>query len=326
MFPFIFRRIIASIPVLLLSSALVFFIIQMAPGDFLTPLKLSPSGGEEKIRILTQQFGLDKPVWQQYLIWLKNMVTGNFGQSFAYEQPVLGIALPRILNSLWLVLLNIGMFYPLAIALGVYGAVRQYSFGDRFFSVLLYFLLGFPTFFLALIVIFFALQLRFKTGWDIPLNGMVSDNHASLSVLGKFWDYLSHMLLPATVLTLISLAGFTRGLRGLMLDTLNSDYVRTARSKGLSERSVIYKHTLRNAIIPFIGTLGGLLPGLISGAGFVEVVFAYPGMTPMVLDALSSQDLYLLAGFTMITTILLIVGNIIADLLLAVVDPRIKVE
>ena len=326
MFPFIFRRIIASIPVLLLSSALVFFIIQMAPGDFLTPLKLSPSGGEEKIRILTQQFGLDKPVWQQYLIWLKNMVTGNFGQSFAYEQPVLGIALPRILNSLWLVLLNIGMFYPLAIALGVYGAVRQYSFGDRFFSVLLYFLLGFPTFFLALIVIFFALQLRFKTGWDIPLNGMVSDNHASLSVLGKFWDYLSHMLLPATVLTLISLAGFTRGLRGLMLDTLNSDYVRTARSKGLSSNKVTFKHALRNAILPIV-TQGGLLViGLLGGSIITETIFAYPGIGQWFIQSALQLDIAGVMGFTLLSALLVVVMSTVVDIIYGMVDPRVRFD
>lgn len=324
MLPFIIKRILASIPVLLLSSALIFFIIQAAPGDFLTPLKLSPVDTSAQVAALTKQFGLDKPVWQQYFIWLGNMLTGNLGLSFAYQQPVADIAFPRILNSIWLVLLNLVLFYPIAIALGVYGAVRQYSFGDKLSSVILYFLLGFPSFFLALIVIFLVLQVRFATGWDIPLNGMYSDNHNSLSPLGKFWDYLSHMLLPALVLTLISLAGFTRVLRGLMLDQLNADYVRTARSKGLSHNRVIYKHALRNAILPFVAGIGGLLPGLISGAGFVEVVFAYPGITPMLLNAITTQDLYLIAGFNMVTLFLLLIGNALSDILLAVVDPRIK--
>lgn len=324
MLPFMLRRLLNSVPVLLLASLLVFFIVQLAPGDFLTQAKLNPSISQEQLTNLSTQFGLDRPAWQQYLLWLRNMLTGDLGLSFAYQQPVLEVALPRVLNSLWLVLLNLVLFYPIAIALGVYGAVRQYSFGDRVSSVLLYFLLGFPSFFLALIVLFFAVQLRFATGWNIPLTGMTSDNYDSLGALGRFWDVLSHLILPALVLTLINLAEFTRVLRGQMLETLNADFVRTARSKGLNERRVIYKHTLRNAIIPFVAGIGSLLPALISGAGLVEVVFAYPGITPMLLNAITTQDLYLIAGFNMLTLFLLIIGNVLSDLLLAAVDPRIK--
>lgn len=324
MLSFVLKRLLHSIPVLTLASALVFFIIQAAPGDFLTPLKLSPEDATMQIEALTKQFGLDKPVYEQYFIWIKNMLQGEFGKSFAYKSDVLEVAGPRIYNSLWLVLLNLIMFYPIAIALGVYGAVRQYSLGDQAISVVLYFLLGFPSFFLSLIVIYFVLQIRYKTGWDIPINGMVSDNHDALNPLGKIWDYFSHMILPASVLTLITLAGTTRTLRGLMLETLNADFIRTARSKGLAHNVVIYKHALRNAVLPFVANIGGLLPELISGAGFVEVVFAYPGITPMMLGAINSQDLYLIAGFSMITIFLLLIGNMIADVLLAVVDPRIR--
>lgn len=325
MIPFLLRRLVQSIPTLLIASVLIFFVISLAPGDFLTPAKLNPNISPEQIEILSRNFGLDRPVWEQYFRWMGNMLRGDFGLSFQYQQPVLDVIWPRVKNSLWLVLLSTVLFYAIAIPVGVYGAVRQNSLGDKSINVVLYFLLGFPSFFLALIVIYFILQIRNATGLDVPIGGMTSNNFEELSGLGKVLDILKHLIIPATVLAISDAAGLTRVIRGQMLEVMRSDYVRTARAKGVSERSVIWKHTFRNGILPIVAGIGGLLPAAISGAGFMEVVFAYPGVTPMLLAALNTQDLYLVAGFTVITTVLLIIGNAISDLLLAVVDPRVKV-
>ncbi|MDL2343720.1 ABC transporter permease [Deinococcus sp. MIMF12] len=325
MIPFLLRRLVQSIPTLLLASVLIFFVIQLAPGDFLTPARLNPGISPEQLENLSRNFGLDRPVWEQYLRWMGNMLQGDFGLSFQYQQPVLDVVWPRIKNSMWLVLLSTLLFYAIAIPIGVYGAIRQNSLGDKSINVVLYFLLGFPSFFLALIVIYFILLARDATGLDIPVGGMTSNNYDALSAPGRVWDVLKHLIIPAVVLAVSDAAGLTRVIRGQMLEVMRSDYVRTARAKGVSERSVIWKHTFRNGILPIVAGIGGLLPAAISGAGFMEVVFAYPGVTPMLLTAIGTQDLYLIAGFNVITTILLIIGNAISDLLLAVVDPRVKV-
>lgn len=327
MIPFLLRRLVQFIPTILLSSLLIFFIISLAPGDFLTTAKLNPNISAEQLANLSAKFGLDKPVWEQYFLWLKNIfLHADFGMSFAYTQPVLGIIMPRIVNSLWLVLLITVLLYGIAIPLGVFGAVRQNSLADRSINVVMYFLLGFPSFFLALIALYFILQLRFRTGLDIPVGGMTSSDFADMTGAQKVADIAKHLIIPGFLIAISSVAGLSRVIRALMLEVMHSDYVRTARSKGVSERSAIWKHTFRNAILPIVAGIGGELPGLISGAGFIEVVFAYPGITPMLLDALNSQDLYLIAGFTMLTTILLVIGNALSDILLAVVDPRVRLE
>ncbi|BDP41286.1 peptide ABC transporter permease [Deinococcus aetherius] len=325
MIPFLLRRALQAIPTLLLASILIFFVISLAPGDFLTPARLNPNISTEQIANLERNFGLDRPLWQQYFLWVGNMLRGDFGLSFQYQQPVLGVIWPRIVNSLWLVLLITVIFYAVSIPLGVYGAVRQNSLGDKSVNVVLYFLLGFPSFFIALIVLYFIVQARFATGWDIPVGGMRSEDFAELSPLGQALDVAKHLVIPALILAITDAAGLTRVIRGQMLEVMRSDYIRTARAKGVSERTAIWKHTFRNAILPIVAGIGGTLPGLIAGAGFIEVVFAYPGITPMLLNAINTQDLYLIAGFTMITTVLLIIGNAISDILLAVVDPRVSV-
>jgi peptide/nickel transport system permease protein len=322
--PFLLRRLVNSIPTVIGATILIFFIIQLAPGDFLTSQLLNPNISKEQIDNLRRNFGLDQSLPVQYLYWVRNLLQGDLGMSFAYQQPVMNIVAPRVLNSLYLVLFSTVIFYLIAIPLGVYGAVRQYSVGDKITSTLMYFLLGFPSFFLALIVIYFILQIRFATGWDIPVGGMTSQNYDDLSSFGKFLDVLKHIAIPAIVLAIGDVAGTTRVLRGQMLENLNADYIRTARAKGVSEFKVVYKHTFRNAIIPFVAGIGGLLPALISGAGFTEVVFSYPGITPMLLESLSSQDLYVIAGFSLVGIVLLIIGNAISDILLSVVDPRIR--
>lgn len=326
MIPFLFRRLIQALPTLFLASLLIFFVIQLAPGDFLTPARLNPQISPEQIANLERNFGLDQPIPVQYLKWIGNILRGDFGLSFQYQQPVLDVVIPRVKNSMVLVLLELVIFWAISIPTGVYGAIRQNSLGDKAVSIFLYFLLGFPSFFLSLIVIYFILQVRRKTGWDIPVGGMRSDNFDQLSKAGQFWDIFKHIIIPATTLAIHGSAGTVRVIRGLMLEVMRSDYIRTARAKGISERSVIWKHTFRNAILPIVAGIGGMLPGIVGGAGFTEYVFGYPGITPMILGAFAAQDLYLIAGFNILIVLLLIIGNIISDILLAVVDPRVKIN
>jgi peptide/nickel transport system permease protein len=323
--PFIFRRFLNLIPVFIGATILAFLIVQAAPGDFLDTRRLDTRTKPETIERLERKFGLDKSVPVQYVLWLRNVVTGDLGTSFDYDRPVLEVIGPRIGNSLILVIGNIILLYALAIPIGVYGAVRQYSLGDKTISVFSYFFLGFPSFFLALIAIYGLLQFKFATGGFLfPVSNMRSDNYDNLSVLGQIGDIAWHAVAPIVVLTVREVASFSRFMRAQMLEFLSQDYIRTARSKGLAERTVIYKHTLRNAVTPFIAGIGGILPALLSGAGFIEVVFNWPGLTPIFLDALNSQDVYIIVGTTAISLVLLIVGNLLSDLLLAAVDPRVR--
>jgi len=324
MVPFILRRLIQGIPTLLLCSIVIFFVISLAPGDFLTPAKLNPGITQQQLDNLARNFGLDKSPLEQYLLWFRNMLTGDLGLSFMYQAPVQNVIWSRIGNSMWLVVAILFINYAVAIPLGVYGAVKQNTLFDRVSNVFVYFMLGFPSFFLALIALYLLVQLQFATGIKLPIGGMTSDGFLQMNALEKLWDILKHIAIPALLVGIQSTAGLSRFLRALTLEVLNSDYIRTARAKGVSERSAIWKHTVRNAILPLVAGLGGTLPGLIGGAGFIEVVFAYPGITPMLLDALAAQDLYLIAGFTMVTTVLLVLGNIVADILTSVVDPRVK--
>ena len=221
----------------------------------------------------------------------------------------------------------IGLTLLIAVPVGVYGALRQYSLGDRVVSFLAYLGLAIPNFFLALILMYLVLQVYFRTGVMVfPVSGMTSSGFEQFSFWQKVVDVAWHAVLPIVVLTTSDIAGFSRIMRGQMLEALSQDYVRTARAKGLPERVVVYKHALRNAIIPIVANIGGILPTLISGAGLVEVVTAWPGITPLLLDAISQQDLYVVAGFLTMGLVLLMIGNLLSDLLLAWVDPRIRYE
>lgn len=327
MLPFILKRLLNLIPVFIGATALAFFIVQAAPGDFLDTRRMDPRSKPETITRLETHFGLDKPVPVQYAIWLKNLVAGDLGTSFDFDRPVIEVIAPRIANSLLLVVGNIILLWLLAIPLGVYGAVRQYSLGDKTLSFGSYIFLGFPSFFLGLIVVYLLLQFKFATGNLIfPLGGMTSAGNENFSPIKQILDVLWHSVAPILTLTVIGVAGLSRFMRGQMLEFLDADFVRTAKAKGLPQSAVVYKHALRNALLPFVANIGGILPALVGGAGFVEQVFNWPGITPLLLASVNSQDLYVFLGLIALTLVLLIFGNLISDLLLAVVDPRVRFE
>jgi peptide/nickel transport system permease protein len=323
--PYILRRFVNLIPVFIGATLLTFLIIQAAPGDFLDAKRLDPRTTPATIARLERQFGLDKPFFVQYGLWLKNFATGNLGVSFQSNVPVWDLIAPKIFNSLILVFGSTILLYMIAIPIGIYGAVRQYSLGDKTISIFSYFFLGFPSFFFGLLLIFGILQLNWAFNAKLlPVGGMTSEYYDSLSPIGKVANIFWHILAPMIAILLRNIANESRGFRAQMLEYLNQDFVRTARAKGLSQRVVIYKHTFRNAVTPFVANIGGLLPAIIGGAGLIEVVFNWPGLTPVFLDALTSQDNYVNLSIGGVTLVLLVIGNLISDFLLGVVDPRIR--
>jgi len=320
----LFRRLLQFIPTFLISTLVLFFIVQAAPGDFLTQLSQNPRVTPEKLAQLKINYLLDRPEWVQYIRWLTNFIRGNLGISFAANQPVWDLVAPRLWNSLILVIISTVLTYAIGLLIGIYGALRPYSLPDRIISVLAYFGLGIPSFFFALLVIYGLVVLKQNTGWDVPITGKSSGALQNAGFFRNGWDVFLHALAPSIVLALRSISSESRFIRGQMLEVMGQDYIRTARAKGLNDSIVTYKHAFRNASLPLVATLGSLLPFLIGGAGFVEVVFAWPGLTPLLLDSLGNQDLYVIVSTAALTSLLYIIGNILADILLAAVDPRIR--
>lgn len=331
MIPYIIRRFFHLIPTFIGATLLAFIITKLVPGDFLSELRLQPDVRPETIARLEQTFGLNEPWYTQYFIWMGNLLRGDLGQSFGGNQPVINVIGQPIVNSLLLVSFALVLTYLLAVPLGVFSAVRQNSIADQIISAISYFGLAIPNFFFAQVLILCIFLFRTFTretfGYSeliLPVAQMTSSNFNELGPLARVWDIFTHMLMPSFVIATAGIAGLTRVLRGQMIEQLGSDFIRTARAKGLAEGKINYKHALRIAIIPFVATIGSLLPGLISGAGLVEVVVSWPGITPTLLGALFGRDIYVVLGFLVISTLLLVIGNLISDLLLAAVDPRIR--
>jgi peptide/nickel transport system permease protein len=309
------------IPLLIGITFFSFMIISMAPGDFLTVMSQNPQITAETIATMRAKFGLDQPWYIQYFKWLWNVIHLDFGYSFANQVPVFTLIGQRMLNTFILALSAALFAWVISIPLGIISAVRQNSIVDRTASFVAFIGLSIPQVFFALIMVYFAA----KTGW-FPIGGMKSIDFEYMSTGGQIVDLIHHLILPTIVLGSISMAGRMRQMRGNLLDTLLQDYVQTARAKGLSEQVVIYKHALRNAINPLITLFGFTLANLLSGAFLVEVVMSWPGLGRLTLDALFTRDLYLVMGSLIMASVMLILGNLTADILLALSDPRIKYE
>ncbi len=322
-FAYVVKRVLQGAFTLLLASALSFLIIQLAPGDFLDSFRQDPRISAETLKAFREQFGLDQPVLQQYWLWLKEIVThGNFGVSFAYQRPVTDLLWERMFATLLLAVASLAITWAIAIPLGIVGAVNQNQQIDRIFRVLSYIGQGFPTLITGLLLLFVAQALSPL----FPVGGMTSINHADLNPLGKLLDIGWHMILPTIALSITGFAGLQRITRGELLDVLRQDYIQTARAKGLPENRVIYVHALRNAINPLITLLGFEFAGLLGGAFITETFFNWPGLGKLTLQAVTAQDLYLVMASLMMGAVMLIVGNLLADLLLKLVDPRIKLS
>ncbi|MEW6087732.1 MAG: ABC transporter permease [bacterium] len=319
MFSYIRKRIIHMVPLLLGITFFSFLIIQMAPGDYFDQLKLNPQISKITLEKMRQEFGLDRPWIVQYFNWLKNILKLDFGYSFTYHVPVFDLIKERAWNTFSLSFLSIVFIWLLAIPMGVVSAVKKEKIPDKLFSIIAFLGMSIPNFFIAFLLIFAAA----KTGW-LPIGGVVSIDHETLSIPGRIADYLKHIIIPISVLVIGGLAGLMRLMRANMLEVLRSQYIITARAKGLPEYLVIYKHALRNAINPLVTIFGYEISGLLSGAALIETVTSWPGLGRLMLDAVFSQDLYLVMGSLLMSAVLLLVGNLIADILLLIVDPRIR--
>ncbi|NMM62892.1 ABC transporter permease [Clostridium sp. P21] len=316
---YIIRRLLQMIPVLIGVSLLIFFILTLAPGDAIT--SLNPHATAEQRTELRHKLHLDKPKIVQYGYWVKGIVHGDLGESYFYKQPVSKVIGDFIWNSFYLGLISSITTILIAIPIGVISATKQYSFFDSFFTIFALIGISIPTFFFGLLLIkWFAVDLSI-----FPVSGMSAPGSTATG-LSKLCDCMYHMFLPFVVLTLASVAGIMRYMRSSMLEVIRQDYIRTARAKGLREKVVIYKHALKNALIPVITLLGFWLPGLFSGAIVTEQIFSWPGIGPVQVIATNARDYPLLMAIAMLLAILTLLGNLIADVAYAVVDPRIRLK
>ncbi len=315
---FIFKRILQTIPLLIIVSLISFFIIRLSPVDPLAELRLNPSISQETLAKEKLRLGLDKPIIVQYGLWAKSFVQGDLGVTSSGEKVSVKLA-ERIPNTLVLTLLVIFMTWAVGIPLGILGAIYNKSKLDRLLTILSSVGMAIPSFFFSILMLIFAV----KSGW-FPVGGLTSYNFNDMSFGGKFLDLTKHLILPVTVLFTLSLAGLQRQMRANMLDVLDSDYIKFARAKGLSEVKIIFKHALRNAVNPMITLLGFEFAGLLSGAALTEYVFQYPGLGRLILEAVMKSDINLVMASLMIGSIMLILGNLLADILLIITDPRVR--
>lgn len=315
---YIFKRVLQTIPLLIIVSLLSFFIIRLSPVDPLAELRLNPSISQETLDKEIKRLNLDKPIYIQYFSWAKSFVKGDLGYTSAGEKVSTKLK-ERIPNTLLLTLVVIFMTWSVGIPLGIISAYKKETAFDRILTVLSSIGMAIPSFFFAILMLIFAV----KTEW-FPVGGLTSYNFNEMSFGAKIIDIARHLVLPAFVLFTISLSGLQRQMRANMLEVLDSDYVKFARAKGLSEGKVVFKHALRNAVNPMITLLGFEFAGLLSGAALTEYVFQYPGLGRLILEAVMKSDINLVMASLMMGTIMLILGNLFADILLMITDPRVR--
>lgn len=322
---YLIRRFLLAIPTLIAISVISFVIIQLPPGDFLTQYiaTLEAAGqivDQAQIDALRSQYGLGDPFHIQYLKWITGVLQGNFGHSFQWGAPVADLIGERLWLTVVLSLASLVLIWAIALPVGIYSAVKQYSLGDHFFTFLSFFGLGIPNFLLALVLMWLAYSY-----FGLSIGGLFSPQFANAPwSWARFVDFLSHLWIPAIVLAIGGIAGLIRIMRANLLDELPRLYVTTARAKGMSENQLILKYPVRVALNPFVSTIGWTLPGIVSGSIIVSVVLNLPTTGPMLLTALQSQDMYLAGAILLLLSVLTVIGTVISDALLAWLDPRIR--
>ena len=321
MLRYILKRLVHMIPLLVLISMITFGISKLAPGDHLSARMADPSMTRERIELERKRLGLDQPIPVQYARWAGSFAVGDMGESYRYRSPVNSLIAQRLGATLLLGAATLVVVWIIAVPMGIFSAVRKYTLTDKALSITTFTLLGIPEFFFVLLLLFLAA----KTG-ILPVGGMTSNNFADMNAFQKAIDLGTHLIIPVTAVAIGSFAILQRRMRGNLLDVLAEDYVRMARAKGLPERTVIYKHAVRNALNPMITILGYDIAGLLSGFALVEIIVGWPGLGLMMLEALQSFDMPLAMAGMMIGAVMLLLGNLLADILLAMVDPRIKLE
>lgn len=321
MWRYLIKRALHLIPILLGVSLLTFLLMSLTPGDYVTRLSQNPQITKEKIAELRAKYHLDRPWYVRYVYWLKNAAQLDFGYSVQYKISVSTLVFERLWNTFLLAFFATVLAWGIAVPLGIWAAVHKDSWVDRLCALIAFVGLSVPDVLLALLALMFAAA----TGW-FPLGGTKSSLFDLMSWDQQMWDRIHHLILPVTVLAAAELAGIMRQMRSNLLECLRAEYVTTARAKGLPEGWVIYKHALRNAINPLLTIFGYSIAGLLSGAFIVENIMAWPGLGRLTLEAIFAADQDLIVADVVMATGMLVVGNFVADLLLAWSDPRIRVE
>ncbi|HET9224586.1 MAG TPA: ABC transporter permease [Roseiflexaceae bacterium] len=324
---FLIRRLIYMVITLFFASIIGFFLIELPPGSYLETemSRLRALGGNlnmDQIKSLEIRYGVNDPVYVKYWKWISGVVTGDFGESFEFKIPVADLIWGRLALSITLSMFALLFGWLVSIPLGVYSATHRYTVPDYIITVLQFIGIAVPEFLLALVLMVIASQV-----FGLDVGGLFSQQYATAPwSWDKFVDLVKHLWIPVIVVAAGSTAWLTRVMRANLLDVLNMQYIQTARAKGLQEGIVIWKHAVRNAIHPLVMALGGVLPALISGEVIVSIVMNLPTAGPLFVNALIKQDMYLAITMLMFLAILLVVGNLLADLLLAWVDPRVRLE
>ena len=326
MLSYIVRRVIVLIPLLVILSIICFVLIELPPGNFLTMyvLNLEQLGtkvSKAEIAWLTVEFNLDKPVYTRYSMWMWNIIRhGNFGRSLAQDKPVTKLIGERIVLTMVISICTLIFTWMMAIPIGIYSAVHQYSPSDYVFTFLGFIGLATPNFLLALVLMWSSFSYL-----GISVGGLFSPEYVDVAwSLAKIWNMFQHLWIPVIVIGTAGTAGLVRILRGCLLDELHKQYVITARAKGVSERKLLFKYPVRVAINPLISTVGWLLPMIVSGEAITAIVLNLPTTGPLLLQALLTQDMYLAGSLLMILSTLTVIGTLISDILLAWLDPRIR--
>jgi peptide/nickel transport system permease protein len=322
-FGYIIRRLATSIPVLLVASVVVFLLVATS-GDPLSSLKASPNASPETIRAREVELNLDKPLYQRYAIWAKDAVRGDLGESTKFNEPVTGLIWRRLGVTVRLVLFATVLGVLIAIAIGVFSAIRQYSWFDHSATAFALIFFSMPVFWLAAVLKDVGVRINKATGTRIFYTIGERTPNLDAGFVGQWTDRFSHMLLPSLTLILISVAGWSRYQRASMLDVMRADYVRTARAKGLSESKVVRRHALRNAMIPLVTVVALDFAAVMSGTIVTETVFAWKGMGTLLIEALNAQDTNVILGWLLVTAIIVILFNLAADIYYGYLDPRIR--
>lgn len=311
------------LPMLLIITMISFGVVRLQPGEFGSQFLENPRVTQEAVDAMRSRYGLDEPAHVQYFTWMQGIITeGDFGYSFSHNRPVSGLIWERLGWTVIVAMTTILVTWTLAIPIGIYSATHQYSVFDYIFSFISFIGVSIPNFFLALMLIYFVLSMG-----GTNIGGLFSQEYIGAPwTLDKFIDLLKHIWLPIIAIGTAGMAGIMRQMRGNLLDVLGEQYIYTARSKGLKERTVIYKHAVRNAINPLISIFGMQLPALISGTIITAIVLNLPTMGPFLYDALLSHDQFVVMTVLMFSSLLLMIGNLLADILLAWVDPRIRYD
>jgi peptide/nickel transport system permease protein len=322
MLRFILMRLLHLIPLVLVVIAIGFGLIQLAPGDVFNQMALNPNIRPSDLEQFRESFGLDKPWYVQFFHYIWNVLHGNFGFSATYKAPVFLLVSQRALNTLILAICSLLVAWGFSIPAGMIAATHQYQWQDQAISAFAFFGLSIPNYFLAFLLI----VLVSSTGNWLPIGSMYSIDVGSMGPLERFFDLVKHLIIPTFVLATAFMARLTRIMRSNMLEIMNQQYIVTARAKGVREHHVITRHALRNAINPMLSIMGLQFSFLLSGAALVEAVLAWPGLGHMILQAILTQDLYLVIGSLIMTVSMVVVGNLLADIALAVTDPRVRIS